>query len=62
MMAMKASLDAHELSQFCDGGKPVRVGVRRLVRNQHIGGLLSQPQPFFLEDGAAMSKRRNSPP
>lgn len=25
MMAMEASLDTHELGQFCDGGEPVRM-------------------------------------
>ena len=62
LMTMKAALDTHELGQFCDGGEPVRMGVVRLVRNQHIGCLLSQPQPFVLEDGAAMSKRQPAPP
>ena len=62
MMAMEASLDAHELGQFCDGGEPIRVGVRCLMRDHHMGRLLSQPQPFILENGAAMSKRQPAPP
>ena len=42
MMAMEASLDTHELGQFCDGGEPIRMGVVRLVRNvsgrpSHLG-------------------------
>lgn len=61
-MTMEAALDVHELRQLRDGGEPVWVDVRGLVRDQHIGRLLSKSQPFVLKDGAAMSKRQSAPP